>query len=159
MLLLSLPYFMISVIGRRNSLGFCNQVSRVLRCRRNLEYFPVQCCEIEGIMSIQVLWIIFYLGHWKKLAFFLTFTLLTSLIYSSKIFRSAYTTVIKRMHFLQWNSFHKFSVITLVAAAQVAQVPVLLQLAASLSFKFILYHFWCFCMLLCFSISYNFKQC
>lgn len=60
----------------------------------------------------------------------------------SKILRSAYTTIIKRMHFLQGNPSHKFSVISLVAvAAQVAQLPVLLQLAASLSFKFILYNF------------------
>lgn len=63
------------------------------------------------------------------------------------------------MHFLHQNASPKFSVVTLVAAAQVAQLPVLLLLAASLSFKFILYHFQCFCMLLCFSISYNFRQC
>lgn len=70
------------------------------------------------------------------------FTLLTSVMCSSKILRSAYATVIKRMHFLQGNSSYKFSVISLVAiAAQVAQLPVLLQLAASLSFKFILYNF------------------
>lgn len=38
------------------------------------------------------------------------------------------------MHFLQQYS-SKFSVITLVAAAQVAQLAILLQLAASLSFN------------------------
>lgn len=81
-------------------------------------------------------------GPLKKLAFFVMFTLLTSLMCSSKIFRSAHTTVIKRMHFLQGNSSRKFSVISSVAAAvQVAQLPVLLQLAASLSFQFILYNF------------------
>lgn len=48
--------------------------------------------------------------------------------------------VIQRMHFLQQNS-STFSVITSVAAAQVAQLAILLQLAASLSFKFIHYHF------------------
>lgn len=36
-------------------------------------------------MSIQVLWIIFYLGHWKKWAFFVIFTLLTCLMCSSML--------------------------------------------------------------------------
>lgn len=49
--------------------------------------------------------------------------------------------VIQRMDFLQQNSSPKFSVITSVAAAQVAQLAILLQLAASLSFKFIHYYF------------------
>lgn len=66
-------------------------------------------------------------------------TLLMSVMCSSKILRSAYATIIKRMHFLQGNSSHQFGVISLVAVA--AQLPVLLQLAASLSFKFILYNF------------------
>lgn len=85
------------------------------------------------------------------------FTLLTSVMCFSKILRSAYATIIKRMHFLQGNSSQKFSVIYLFAvAAQVAQLPVLLQLAAisALSLFFIMSDaFVCCCALVSAKIS------